>query len=362
VGVGTGVLKDKKKVSASTLGSLFVLVDELRPSPIRTYDFHGDSDAATAVLNGERPFLTADLGSDTDNTWTDPALVDAHVNTGFTYDYLFKRFGWMGLDNRGLPIQNIVHPVFRSQINQFLNNFGNVSDTPQEVPDFFVNAGYMGNGIAVYGDGLPPGFVLVTPNGDVSVDYLSGAIDIVAHEITHGVTEFSSNLEFLNESGALNEAISDIVGASVEFFFQQAGIGKGRADYLIAEDILSPVAARSLAAPTTLGQPDNYATRFSGTGDSGGVHINSGIANNAFYLAIEGGTNATSRIQVTGVGAANREQIERVFFRAFTQMLPSNATFATARAATIQSAIDLYGAGSAATAAVQAAWTAVGVQ
>ena len=81
----------------------------------------------------------------------------------------------------------------------------------------------------------------------------------------------------------------------------------------------------------------------------------------AFYLAIEGGRNRTSGLAVTGVGPANREQVERVFFRAFTQMLPSNASFRTARAATIQSARDLYGAGSAVETAVAQAWTAVGV-
>ena len=91
------------------------------------------------------------------------------------------------------------------------------------------------------------------------------------------------------------------------------------------------------------------------------MHTNSGIANQAFYLAIEGGTNRTSGLAVQGVGAGNREQIEKVFYRAFTQMLPANATFAVARAATIQAARDLYGADSAAERAVTQAWTAVGV-
>jgi Zn-dependent metalloprotease len=91
------------------------------------------------------------------------------------------------------------------------------------------------------------------------------------------------------------------------------------------------------------------------------VHINSGIPNHVFYLAIEGGTNRTSGLAVQGVGAANREQIEKVFYRAFVFLLPSNATFSTARAATIQAARDLYGATSAPVTAVTQAWTAVGV-
>lgn len=90
------------------------------------------------------------------------------------------------------------------------------------------------------------------------------------------------------------------------------------------------------------------------------MHINSGIANNAFYLGIEGGGHRLGA-SVQGVGGANREQIERVFYRAFTAFLAPSATFSQARAATIQSARELYGGGSAAETAVTQAWTAVGV-
>jgi thermolysin len=92
------------------------------------------------------------------------------------------------------------------------------------------------------------------------------------------------------------------------------------------------------------------------------VHSNSTIASHAFYLAIEGGTHRTSGFVVEGVGASNRDQIERAFYRAFVYMLPSAATFETAREATIQSANDLYGAQSAAVRALEQAWTAVGVR
>ncbi len=91
------------------------------------------------------------------------------------------------------------------------------------------------------------------------------------------------------------------------------------------------------------------------------MHTNSSIANHAFYLAVEGGVNATSGLSVKGVGAANREQIEKVFYRAFTQLLPASATFAMARSATLQAARDLYGPGGAVETAVSQAWTAVGV-
>jgi Zn-dependent metalloprotease len=85
------------------------------------------------------------------------------------------------------------------------------------------------------------------------------------------------------------------------------------------------------------------------------------IPSHAFYLAIEGGTNRTSGLSVTGVGSANREQIEKVFYRAFVFLMPANATFSTARAATIQASRDVYGANSAAERAITQAWTAVGV-
>ena len=226
------------------------------------------------------------------------------------------------------------------------------------VPDFYLNAFYAGDGIMVYGEGLPAG---VTSGGQ-AVDFFSGALDIVTHELTHGVTDYSSRLIYQNESGALNEAFSDMMATGAEFFFQPAGTGNLRADYLIAEDVIRPGGIRSLSNPGAFGDPDHYSIRFTGTDDDGGVHINSGIPNHAFYLAIEGGTNRTSGLSVIGVGAANREQIERVFYRAFTQMLPANATFSIARAATLQAARDLYGAASAAERAVQQAWTAVGVQ
>jgi thermolysin len=227
----------------------------------------------------------------------------------------------------------------------------------EEFPDFFINAFYNGGGIMVLGEGLPPGFTA----GGQSWDYLAGALDVVAHELTHGVTEYSSDLIYRNESGALNEAFSDVMGASAEFFFQPAGNGPLKADYLMGEDVVRPGGLRSLENPGVNGDPDHYSRRYTGTDDNGGVHINSTIASHAFYLAVEGGTNRTSGLSVAGVGSNNREQIEKVFYRAFTQMLPANATFAVARAATIQAARDLYNANSPAERAVAQAWTAVGV-
>jgi thermolysin len=120
-----------------------------------------------------------------------------------------------------------------------------------------------------------------------------------------------------------------------------------------------------MADPARDGQPDHYSKLVvlppDDEHDNGGVHINSGIPNHAFYLAIEGGTNRSSGISVKGVGASNREQVEKVFYRAFAQLMTSNANFSMARAMTLQAAQDLYGAGSPPYIAIRDAWTAVGV-
>jgi bacillolysin len=354
IGRGTGVLGDTKKVSARTGSGGFLANDAMRPpTSMITYDLRGNFSRTLDYLNGRISLANSDIAIDTDNIWTDGAIVDAHVYAGFTYDYYYKRFNRRGLNDANITSRAIVHPANRDDTNARL-----------QVPQLFANAVYIGGGVIVLGEGLPSN---VTSNGR-SWNFTAGAIDIVAHELTHGVTDFTSDLIYLNESGALNESFSDMMGTAVEFFFQQTGSGDLKADYLCAEDVVKPVFAgatigiRSLADPAAYGHPDHYSKRFLGSTDNGGVHTNSGISNHAFYLAIEGGTNRTSGLAVQGVGASNRDQIEKVFYRAFTQLMPSNSTFSTARAATIQAARDLYGANSAAERAVTQAWTAVGVQ
>ena len=124
----------------------------------------------------------------------------------------------------------------------------------------------------------------------------------------------------------------------------------------------SRAACESLASPGTHGFADHYARRAIGGSDNGGVHANALIAGHAFYLAVEGGRNTTSGLAVEGVGAERRADMEKVFYRAFMYLLPANATFATARAATIQSAQDLFGRGSVVERAVAQAWSAVGIE
>ena len=349
VGRATGVLNDTKKIATTRMGGGFSLEDALRPPRIQTYDMKGDPFRTRDVINGRVLLAAVDLGSDTDNTWQDGALTDTHIYSGYTYDYYFKRFNRRGIDDANLRMRSLVHPVRRADFDQHSERF----------PAFFANAVYYGDGMMLYGVGLPDG---VTSAGR-GWDFTSAAIDIVAHEITHGVTEFTSDLIYQNESGALNESFSDIMGTAVEFFFQPPGDGPMRADYLCGEDVARGAAngIRSLASPIDRGHPDHYSVRYTGTADGGGVHINSGIPNHVFYLAVEGGANRVSGLSVQGVGGANRHQIETAFYRAVTQLLPANATFAMARAATIQAARDLYGGGSAAEQALTQAWTAVGV-
>jgi len=360
VGTGVGLSGDTKKLSVVQQAGQFLADDRLRPPSLTTYDMRADFGRLLNLLNGFIPFAPSDVAADADNAWTDVSAVDAHAHIGWTYDYYFKRHGRQGLDDRNRRMVTLINGV-----------------TPQGAvtlpisSQFTINAfwcdtcGPGGVGTMYFGNGIPPNFSLVSTGQNVF--QLAGALDVAAHELTHGVTSSSSNLIYLDEPGALNEAFSDIIGTAVEFYFQTPGTGRDQADYLIGEDAFrafrpgSVNGIRSLENPRAYNQPDHYSTRFTGREDNGGVHINSGIPNNAFYLAIEGGANRTSGRTVQGVGAANREQIEKVFYRAFVFLLPANATFSTARAATIQAARDLYGATSAPVTAVTQAWTAVGV-
>jgi len=186
------------------------------------------------------------------------------------------------------------------------------------------------------------------------------ALDLVAHERAHAAIERRPGFIYRGESGALEEAFADICATSVEFAAQPPGHGPGRADYLIGEDATEG-GVRSLSDPSAHGHPDHVSLlRKDASGPQ--MQANSTIVSHAFYLAVEGGKNVTSGMAVEGVGPARRDQIERVFHRAFVYMLPPAASFETARAATTQSARDLFGAGSSVERAVIQAWAAVGVK
>ena len=359
VGRGTGVLGDSKKMSASGTSGAFLAQDVLRPpTALQTLDMRGDPLRIENILTAAYPnsIRQSDYATDADNDWTDGGVVDAHAYTGYTYDYYFKRFNRRGLNNANGPIRSFVNLVRLEDLQLNLARYGNA------ILDYYINAFYLHPGVMVYGVGLPSNFTA----GGQQYRNFAGALDIVAHELTHGVTRYTSNLIYRDESGALNEAFSDIMGTGAEFFHQTPGAGTMQADYLLGEDIVRGTSVfplngnRSLQNPAAYGDPDHYSIRYTGTLDNGGVHINSGIPNHAFYLAIEGGTHRLGG-RVTGVGAANREQIERVFYRGFTAFLVASSNFSAARAATIQAARELYPTNAAVEAAVTQAWTAVGV-
>jgi thermolysin len=340
VGLGSGVWGDRKKVSADSASGGFRAEDRLRPPSLATYDLDGNLAAAGEALSTGRidPALVA---ADADNDWSDGAVVDAHVYAGWTYDYYFERHRRRGIDGRDLAVRSVVHFVPRSF------NFANAFWDPLSSATY-------------YGD------------GDAGLAAFSGALDVVAHELTHGVTQYTWGGIYEGESGALDESFSDVMATGAEFLHQPAGTGRLQADYFLGEDLafrFDPprTAVRSMENPSlfcsaSLGQcdPDHYSRRYRGTADNGGVHHNSGIPNQAFYLLAEGGVNRTSGRRVAGLGADGREKAERVFYRGFTAYLTPSATFGDARAATVRAARDLYGEAGAAEAA--SAWSAVGVE
>jgi thermolysin/neutral peptidase B len=355
VGTGHGAYGDAKKVSTKASSGAFITDDPLRPAPLTTYDMRGNLTRLESMLNGLTIPVVADIGTDTDNVWTDPTLVDAHVYMGWYYDFLQKRFGRKGLDNNNGRLAGFTHPVVQQNIG------GASSDV---VGLFYINAFYCpscladGRGAMVFGEGAPANYY--APG--VTLKPFSADFGVVAHELTHGVTAYTAGLNGFqySEAGALNEGFSDMFGVSTEFFYEAAGNTPLTASYLLGRDLSVPagVLARSLANPASTGDPDHYTKRIIG----GDPHYNSTIASHAFYLAIEGGTNRTSGLTVQGVGAANRDQVEKSFFRALTVLLPPSATFALTRLATIQAARDLYGTGTTVERAITQAWDAVGVQ
>jgi Zn-dependent metalloprotease len=344
IGTGTGVLNDRKKMSVDRLTNSFAAVDLLRPTALFTLDFHGSLVRLDDFLQTGRVF-PSDVAVATTNTWTDGAVVDAHVYQGWVYDYYFKRFGRHGLDDRDIQVVGITHLLSRADAPLY----------PPEIVGLFINnAGYLGDGFIFYGDG----------DGQ-RVNFLAGALDVVGHELSHGVTDYTSRLEYVDESGALNEAFSDIMGTAIEFFFEK-GLGPQKGpNFLVGEDVVlaAPGFVRSLRNPIEGGTPDHYSLReFIGTPvDNGGVHVNSTIVSHAFYLAVAGGRNRVSNITVGGIGLANLERMERIFYRGFAFMLTPLSKFIDARNATLQAATDLYGANSNERAQLEQAWTAVGV-
>ncbi len=260
----------------------------------------------------------------------DDILDMAHDNAGYTYDFYFNMFGRDSYDGAGATLTSSVH-YSRNYVNAFWNGTQ-----------------------MVYGD------------GDGTQSSALTVLDVVAHELTHAVTDLSSDLIYSNESGALNEAMSDIFGASIEAYRDGAVSAN---TWKIGEECWTPAtpgdALRYMNDPAAAGDYDYYPTRYTGTSDNGGVHWNSGIANLAFNLMVSGGTHPRGKTSnvVPALDASNSYASilkgAAIFYRANTVYLTPSSTFADARSATAQAAADLYGASEIAS--VNEAWTAVGV-
>ena len=253
----------------------------------------------------------------------DKAVDAAHDNAGLVHDFYEQVLGRNSLDDKGMELKSVVH-------------YGKA-----------YNNAYWDGEKMTYGDGDGK---LFSP--------LSGGLDVVGHEMTHGVTEHTAGLNYRGQSGALNESWSDVFGELIEQWAEnKSGFGtldaaKG-ADWLIGEDVFTPGtegdALRSLKAPGTAykgdPQPAHMKDYKKMSGDNGGVHYNSGIPNKAAYEA------------AIHVGS---DKVAKIWYSALTTYLKPDASFADAAGATIAAAAKLYGTGDV-TQAITDAWTAVGI-
>ncbi|UFH54623.1 M4 family metallopeptidase [Spirosoma sp. KNUC1025] len=263
--------------------------------------------------NSEDPKLYQ-LTSSTNADWS-PTAVSAHYNAGVAYDYYLNTFNRNALSGNGATMISLI----------------NITDDDGKGLD---NA-YWNGKIMAYGNGR-----LLKP--------LAGGLDVAGHEMTHGVIQNTANLQYKNQSGAINESMADVFGAMID-----------RSNWTIGEQVATPNllpsgALRDLSNPNQGGKakdPNGYQpatmTQYETTADdNGGVHINSGIPNFAFYKF------------ATAVG---KEKAEKVYYRALTTYLVRTSQFLDLRLAVIKAAGDLFGASGAEVTAAKNAFDAVGV-
>ena len=368
---------------------------------------------------GEAVWTADDYAVDADNEWDDPTVVEAHAYTGWFYDYFSARHGWEGVDganvrtislvNLGVRNAFFVLPPFGPEGNGMFGYGRRIDETSEEPYTLFDIVGHeLMHGVTHFSvsnrTGSPFGLYNVVPLGARLGP--RSFTDRFGQTHTCGTARFPGLVETpdgLDEGlvpawcqdgrfvlahsgdGAIHEGYSDIFSESLGFYYQDEGVS---ADYLVGDDF-SEGPIRSLIDPSFTGDPDNYLDRFEfaltlrdgrfwnfsghifvrgeyfGTLRDdrfgyGGDHWNSLILSHAFYLAIEGGTHRTSGMTVEGAGDANREEIERIFFRAMRDLMPAMATLPIAAAVIRQSAADL-APGSDAQRAIDEALRAVGL-
>jgi vibriolysin len=268
-------------------------------------------------------------------TETGPANADAVVNNNFdrlgtTYDTYKVLFNRDSFDNAGAKLISSVH---------YSNNY--------------VNAFWDGTQM-VYGDG-----------DNVNASNLANSLDVTAHELTHAVTERTSNLTYSGQSGGLNEGMSDIFGNVVEWFRDNGNNPNATAllsanNVMVGEDIWTPAtpndALRYMNDPKKDGSSIDFAPDFFSGID---VHYSSGVPNLAFVLLANGGQHPRGKTTnvVTGIGVVKAAQ---VFYRANTSIFTASTNYAAAKTGCEQAAVQL-GLSAAEQASVTAAWQAVGV-
>jgi Zn-dependent metalloprotease len=321
----------------STTSGTYRLREYTRGSGIETYNCKKTNSYTSAV----------DF-TDADNNWTsteynnanyDNVAGDAHFGAQATYDYWKAVFGRNSYDNAGAKIKSYVH----------------YDDTPGDGVGF-ENAYWDGTEMT-YGDGA-------------STFKPLAALDVCGHEIGHAVCEKTANLTYANESGAMNEGLSDIWGASIEKYTVDKFSLTGKSTYLIGEEVMKQGGAlRSMSSPNTYGQPAYYKGQYwaattsspSNANDQGGVHTNSGVLNYWYYLISAGKTGTNEKgasFAVTGIGLTDAAKIT---FRMESVYMTASSTYANARTYSIQAATDLFGATSTQAQSVTNAWYAVGI-
>lgn len=317
---GTAVTKysGSQAIVADSYTGGYRLRESGRGGGIRTLNLETGTNVGNAV-----DFQDADNNWNNVNAQSDEAATDAHWAAEKMYDFYMNHYTRNGIDGNGGMIYCYMH---------------------YDV-DYF-NAFW--DGTAMYiGDG----------NAQNQNNPLS-ALDIIGHEMTHGVTQFTADLVYQGESGALNESFSDIFGTAIEFEAKPT-----QANWLVGSDI--GITLRSMSNPAQYGDPDTYGgsnwTDPTSANDNGGVHTNSGVQNLWFYLVSQGGTGTNDNgdaYNVTGIGISKAQDIA---YRSLSTYLTNNSDFMDARVASIQAATDLYGPCTNEVIAVTNAWRAVGV-
>lgn len=261
----------------------------------------------------------------------DAAVDEAYDGAGHTYDLYNEIFERNSIDNRGMELISTVH-----------YGIG------------FDNAFWNGEQMA-YGDGDED-----LPGSERMFNRFTIALDIIGHELAHGVTQHEAGLVYRNQSGALNESMSDVFGSLVkQYKLKQTA---EQANWLIGEGLftrnVNAQAIRSMKAPGTayddarLGkdpQPAHIKDIYTGVDDNGGVHINSGIPNHAFYLT------------ATQIGGFAWEKAGRIWYAALSEKIRPSTDFHEGARLIFQSAGELFGEGSKEQEAVHNGWAAVGI-